>query len=136
MGARNIPDERFLDFCCAAADNLPPMSIRHLHFTQSLEPLYGGGLGTTTVALHRQLLSMGIESVLCSTYGEAPQKAANGVLEFRRIKPGFLYYSPELKARARELVGGANVLHGHGLYVGTNYLLGSEARSQRKPLVY
>lgn len=110
--------------------------MKHLHFTQALEPLNGGGMGLSTVALHRQFLGMGVDSTLCSTYGEAPQKPVKGVFEFRRIKPDFLYYSPGLRERARQLVASADVIHGHGLYVGTNYLMGAEARRQRRPLVY
>lgn len=110
--------------------------MRHLHFTQSLEPVQGGGLGTSTVALHRQLLAMGIESTLCSTFGQAPQDLADRTMEFRRIKPDSLYFSPELKRKVERLVHGAELVHGHGLYVGTNYLFGREARRQRKPLVY
>jgi glycosyltransferase involved in cell wall biosynthesis len=34
------------------------------------------------------------------------------------------------------LVHDADVIHGHGLYVGTNYLFGRECRRQQKPLVY
>ena len=110
--------------------------MRHLHFTQALEPLNGGGMGLSTVALHRQLLAMGVESTLCSTYGQAPQAPAERVLEFRRIKPDALYYAPELRRQARDLVAAADVVHGHGLYVGTNFLLGAQARHQGKPLVY
>ncbi|HEY1489780.1 MAG TPA: glycosyltransferase, partial [Verrucomicrobiae bacterium] len=110
--------------------------MRHLHFTQALEPLNGGGMGLSTVSLHRQFLEMGVESTLCSTYGDAPQQPAAGVVEFRRIKPDFLYYAPDWRARARQLVASADVIHGHGLYVGTNYLIGAEARLQRRPLVY
>lgn len=110
--------------------------MRHLHFTQALEPLRGGGMGLSTIALHLQFLQMGIDSTLCSTRGAAPQKPMKSVLEFRRIKPEFLYYSPDLRNRARNLVASADVVHGHGLYVGTNFLLGAEARRQRRPLVY
>ena len=110
--------------------------MRHLHFTQALESLNGGGLGVSTVALHRQFLSMGVDSTLCSTYGHAPQKPAKGVLEFRRIKPDFLYYSPALRASAKQLVASADIVHVHGLYVGTNYLIGAEVRRQRRALVY
>ncbi|HEX4265922.1 MAG TPA: glycosyltransferase [Verrucomicrobiae bacterium] len=110
--------------------------MKHLHFTQALEPLNGGGMGLSTVALHRQLRGMGVDSTLCSTYSDAPQKPAEAVLEFRRIKPDFLYYSPALRERAKQLVASADVIHGHGLYVGTNYLLGSECRRQGRPLVY
>jgi glycosyltransferase involved in cell wall biosynthesis len=110
--------------------------MRHLHFTQSLEPLQGGGLGTSTVALHNQFLAAGVESLLCSTYGEMPQTSTPKIAEFRRKLPEVLYYSPDLKKRVRELVADRDILHGHGLYVGTNYLFGKEARRKGKPLVY
>jgi len=111
-------------------------SVRHLHFTQSLEPLYGGGLATSTVALHRQLLAMGAPSTLCSTYGEAPQQPAEQTLEWPRTKPDFLYFAPAMRPQLETLVGSADVLHGHGFYVGTNYFFGGEARRQNKALVY
>jgi glycosyltransferase involved in cell wall biosynthesis len=104
--------------------------------TQSLEPLQGGGLGVSTVALHRQFLAMGVESTLCSTHGGTPQKPAERTHEFQRAKPDFFYYAPELRHRAKQLVNEADVVHGHGFYVGTNWLLGREARKQKKPLVY
>ena len=110
--------------------------MRHLHFTQSLEPLYGGGLGTSTVALHREMLATGLSSTVCATYGEKPQAPAARVHEFRRIKPDALYFAPGLRAQARELVASADVIHGHGFYVGTNYVFGAQARKQGKPLVY
>ncbi len=110
--------------------------MRHLHFTQSLEPLYGGGLGTSTVALHREMLATGLSSTVCATYGEKPQAPAARVHEFRRIKPDALYFAPALRAKAGELVAAADVIHGHGFYVGTNYFFGSQARRQGKPLVY
>lgn len=110
--------------------------MKHLHFTQSLEPLYGGGLGSSSVALHRQMRVDGLTSVLCSTYGGKPQNLVEDCLEFPRIKPDVIYYSPEMRRRAPELVRAADVIHGHGLYVGTNYIFGRESRCQRKPLVY
>jgi glycosyltransferase involved in cell wall biosynthesis len=110
--------------------------MRHLHFTQSLEPLQGGGLGTSTVALHNRFLAAGVESQLCSTYGKMPQTSTPKIAEYRRKLPEILYYSPELKNRVREIVAARDILHGHGLYVGTNYLFGREARRQHKALVY
>jgi glycosyltransferase involved in cell wall biosynthesis len=110
--------------------------VRHLHFTQSLEPLYGGGLGTSTVALHREMLAMGLSSMVCATYGEKPQAPAPRVHEFRRIKPDALYLALGLRAKAGGFVAAADVIHGHGFYVGTNYFFGSQARRQGKPLVY
>ncbi len=110
--------------------------MRHLHFTQSLEPLQGGGLGTSALALHAQFLALGVASELCATHGGMPQSPGTGAREFKRIKPDPLYLAPALAQEAPALVQAAEVLHGHGLYVGTNYLLGREARRQGKPLVY
>jgi len=108
----------------------------HLHFTQSLEPLQGGGLGTSAVALHREMRAKGLNSKLCSTHGSTPQNPGEGILEFQRLKPDFLYFSPAMQRQAAQLVREADMLHGHGLYVGTNFIFGREAQRQRKPLVY
>jgi glycosyltransferase involved in cell wall biosynthesis len=110
--------------------------MKHLHFTQSLEPLRGGGLGSSAIALHRQMLARGVDSAVCSTYGESPMKPAQATFEFRRLKPDFLYYSPIMHWKAAHLVQESNVLHGHGLYVGTNFIFGRQARRQHKLLVY
>lgn len=110
--------------------------MNHLHFTQSLEPLQGGGLGTSTVALHQQMLALGLSSRLCATFTGTPRQPAEQTLEFRRIGPGFLYVAPQLLRRAEELVQQSDVVHGHGLYVGPNQALGQAARHLRKPLVY
>lgn len=110
--------------------------MRHLHFTQSLEPVYGGGLGVSAVALHRHWLRTGVQSTVCATYGEARQEPATGTHEFRRIKPDALYFAPELRTKAKEFVRQNDVVHGHGFYVGTNFFFGAEARRQGKPLVY
>ena len=66
--------------------------MKHLHFTQSLEPLRGGGMASSALALHRQMLARGVDSALCATYGDAPMKPAEATFEFRRLKPDFLYY--------------------------------------------
>jgi len=110
--------------------------VRHLHFTQSLEPLRGGGLGSSAVALHRQMLAQGVDSKLYSTYGDAPISPAEATFEFRRLKPDFLYYSPAMHRQADHLVQESHVLHGHGLYVGTNFIFGRQARRQKKSLIY
>lgn len=107
-----------------------------MHFTQSLEPLQGGGLGSSAISLHEQMRAAHLPSILCATFGEAPQYASAGVAEFKRIKPDFLYYSPAMRRQAPELVRECDVLQGHGLYVGTNLIFGREARRQRKPMVY
>jgi glycosyltransferase involved in cell wall biosynthesis len=78
----------------------------------------------------------GLASALCATYGAAPSHEGPGILEFPRVGPGFLYYSPAMRAAAPALVREADVAHGHGLYVGPNLIFGREARRQRKALVY
>jgi poly(glycerol-phosphate) alpha-glucosyltransferase len=110
--------------------------MRHLHFTQSLEPLQGGGLGSSAIALHSHMERAGLSSVLCATYGGAPRKPGHGIEEYRRLGPGFLYYSPGMLEAAPALVRDCDVTHGHGLYVGPNLIFGREARRQRKALVY
>lgn len=110
--------------------------MRHLHFTQSLEPLEGGGLGTSAVSLHEHMRSAGLDSTLCSTHGGVARRCGDGIEEFERIKPGFLYYSPAMRRAAPRLVRDSDVLHAHGLYVGTNFIFGREAHRQRKAMVY
>ena len=78
----------------------------------------------------------GLTSTLCATYGAAPRRPGHGIEEYRRVGPGFLYYSPAMLEAAPALVRGCDVTHGHGLYVGPNLIFGREARRQRKSLVY
>jgi glycosyltransferase involved in cell wall biosynthesis len=110
--------------------------MRHLHFTQSLELLQGGGLGSSAIALHSHMERAGLRSVLCATYGAAPGKPGHGIVEYPRVGPGFLYYSPGMREAAPAMVRDCDVTHGHGLYVGPNLIFGREARRQRKALVY
>ena len=110
--------------------------MRHLHFTQSLEPLQGGGLGSSAIALHMHMEAAGFRSVLCATCGAAPQQSRPGILEYRRVGPDFLYYAPDMLKDAPALVRDSDVTHGHGLYVGPNLIFGREARRQHKALVY
>ena len=110
--------------------------MRHLHFTQSLEPLQGGGLGSSALGLHRQMCVEKIPSVLCATHGGKPQQNSKAIREYRRVGPNALYFSPGLLREAPGLVRESEIVHGHGLYVGTNYIFGRECRRQHKPLVY
>jgi len=108
----------------------------HLHFTQSLEPLQGGGLGSSAISLHEHMRQVGLRSLLCSTYGHAAQHRVDGTREYARRRPDFFYYAPGMRREARGLVHDVDVLHGHGLYVAPNLIFGREARRQRKALVY
>lgn len=110
--------------------------MRHLQFVQSIEPLQGGGLGKAALELHQQFLHAGVGSRLCTTRNGSGPPAAPQTLQGKRINPGFCYYSPEFRAQSKTLVAAADVVHGHGLYVGTNLIFGRESRRQKKPLVY
>jgi glycosyltransferase involved in cell wall biosynthesis len=110
--------------------------MRHLHFTQSLEPLNGGGLGASAAALHQEFLAQGASSTLCATYGDTPPLSTGNTVQFRRFRPDLLYFAPDLMRRGAALVAQADIVHGHGLYVGTNLIFGKEARRQGKMLVY
>lgn len=110
--------------------------MRHLHFTQSLEPLQGGGLATSSAALHRQMLALNLDSRLCATFTGTPRGLIEQTYEFRRVGPDCLYLAPELLRIAGELVAHSDIVHGHGFYVGPNQAFGKAARRQGKPLVY
>ena len=78
----------------------------------------------------------GIVSKLCSTYRVQAQSPSDDISEFKRVNPGFIYYAPAMKREASALVRQADIVHGHGLYTGVNFVIGGEAIRQRKPLVY
>jgi glycosyltransferase involved in cell wall biosynthesis len=86
--------------------------------------------------LHQEFLTQGLDSMLCSTCGGTRQNPDAGSFEFRRVGPDAIYFSPEMQRRAADLVEQSDVLHGHGLYVGPNFIFGREARRQQKALVY
>jgi len=112
--------------------------LRHVHFVQSLEPLQGGGLGQAALGLHRAMERSGICSRLASTVAPHSDSTApaDSVIESPRVGPGKIYWSPALRRVAAELVADADVVHGHGFYVGTNYEFGRAARRMEKTLVY
>lgn len=106
-----------------------------LHFVQSIEPLQGGGLGQAAVGLHLAMRGLA-PSRLVATRGKGFAESAPDVTFFERAGPEALYFAPELWRVRRELVAAADWVHGHGLYVGTNALLATEARRMHKPLCY
>lgn len=59
-----------------------------------------------------------------------------GVELFSRKGVGKAYYAPGMSAAARLLVEDCDIVHGHGFYVGPNWILGSEVRRQEKAFVY
>lgn len=108
---------------------------RHLHFVQSTEPLQGGGLGKAALELSAALKVAGEQSCLVAT-GAGSTTGDECTRIYRRSGPERLFYSPALRRDAYKLVAAADIIHGHGFYVGTNWLLGRQARAQAKPLVY
>jgi glycosyltransferase involved in cell wall biosynthesis len=109
---------------------------RHLHFVQSLEPLQGGGLGASALGLHLAQGGIGISSRLVATCGAIPPGSWRGVQQTPRRGPAKAFYSPRLRSLAREAVGNAEIVHGHGFYTSVNWAFGREARRQGKPLAY
>jgi glycosyltransferase involved in cell wall biosynthesis len=127
----------------------------HLHFVQSLEPLQGAGLGQAALSLHLAMRGetkslrdektkrltpspspLASKSVLLSTRAGDFGRAWPDVIQGVRKGHPKMFYAPELKRLAAEVVGQAEWFHGHGLYVWTNMWLGGEARKRGKPLVY
>lgn len=109
----------------------------HLHFVQSLEPLQGAGLGQAALSLHLALLKLQPESSsLLSTRSPEFRSRWLGVIQGVRKGPEKLFFAPELKILAQDVVRQAEWFHGHGLYVWTNRWLGSESRRRGKPLIY
>jgi glycosyltransferase involved in cell wall biosynthesis len=107
----------------------------HLHFVQSLEPLEGGGLGRAALDLHLEFLRRGVPSHLVATCAGSFQEAWLETTQLLRMPPARAFYSLGLGRLSGALAARADIVHGHGLYVATNWLLGREARRQRKPLV-
>ena len=109
--------------------------MRHLHFVQSIEPLQGGGLGQAALGMHLAMRPLG-GSRLVTTHGPGFDEPHPDVIQCLRKGLPALYHSPELRRIAKECVHTADWVHGHGLYVGTNAVLGGEAVRQGKPLCY
>lgn len=110
--------------------------LQHLHFVQSLEPLQGGGLGRAAFELHEAFLQANYPSLLVTTTEDNAPQLLPATREFPRAGPSKAFFSPALAREADHLVQDADVLHGHGFYVATNWLLAGKGRRYRKALVY
>lgn len=120
-----------------ASSNGPQTDLlRHLHFVQSLEPLEGGGLGRAAFELHESFLARSLSSTLVATSGEKPANLLPATEQFTRRGPTRAFFSPGLAREADRMVAEADVIHGHGFYVATNWLFGTRARKNGKSLVY
>ena len=110
--------------------------MRHLHFTQSLEPLEGGGLGRAALDLHLQLLHDGFASRLVSTRSASFDGVWPEAVQYLRLGPQKAFFATSLGRDASSMVAQADVVHGHGFYVYPNWAIGAETRKLSKPLVY
>lgn len=109
--------------------------MHHLHFVQSTEPLEGGGLGRAALELSAALVALGYPSRLVTTCAKTT-KRSDSVICYGRSGPTKAFYAPDLWREAEALVAEAQIVHGHGFYVATNWVLGREARRLNRPLVY
>src|ERR1700722_5963853 len=98
--------------------------MRHLHFTQSLEPLEGGGLGRAALDLHLQLLQDGFVSRLITTRSLSFDRAWPETFQYPRTGPQKAFFARALERDSHSAVAGADVVHGHGFYVYTNWVIG------------
>ncbi len=110
--------------------------MKHLHFTQSIEALQGGGLGKAAVDLHRSFLDRGTESLMVSTYEQTPSDQIPNSFVGKRTGPGKCFYSREIRNQAADWAKTYDVFHGHGFYVYPNWAIGTHAIKNRKKLVY
>ena len=110
--------------------------MSHLHFTQSVEALQGGGLGKAAIDLHKAFLSNGEKSFMVSTAESNEPKDIPESNISLRTGPAKCFFSKTIKEMAEDWTQSFDVLHGHGFYVYPNWALGSQARKQGKLLVY
>lgn len=110
--------------------------MKHLHFTQSVEALQGGGLGKAAIDLHKAFLSVGTDSFFVSTKEGTNQHEIPSSFIGSRTWPQKFFYSPDIKERSSAWGEEMDVFHGHGFYVYPNWVLGGEARKRSKMLIY
>ncbi|MGF1531785.1 MAG: glycosyltransferase [Puniceicoccaceae bacterium] len=108
----------------------------HLHFTQSLEPLQGAGLGGSALGLHEGFRKTGVASVLLTTRDPTFDNTWEGVHQFVRKGPTKAFFAPKMEAEVKNVIRQTSVVHGHGFYVYPNFLIGRLTRQRQKPLVY
>jgi glycosyltransferase involved in cell wall biosynthesis len=92
-------------------------------------------LGQAALGMHIAMLGMGSSKLVTTCAPDFDEVHPEVVQCVRKHLPA-LYYSSRLRSIAKHVVEKANWVHGHGLYVGTNAVLGSEALKQGKPLCY
>ena len=110
--------------------------MKHLHFTQSVEALQGGGLGKAAIDLHKSFLDNGTESFLISTKENDTTQAIPNSFIGQRTGLQKTFYSKEIRSHAQQWVSENDVVHGHGFYVYPNWAIGSRAIKNEKRLVY
>ena len=93
-------------------------------------------MGRASIELNIQFNKNGYKSILVSTKSKKYIKKIADVYQYPRIGPYRIYYSYALSRELVDVLGNFDVVHGHGFYVGTNYLFGLKCRKKNIPLVY
>jgi glycosyltransferase involved in cell wall biosynthesis len=93
-------------------------------------------LGRAAFELHEALLNRWIKSLLVATTAEPHPYAYPSTREFVRRGPAKAFFSSDLLREADQLLQGVDLVHGHGLYVSTNWIFGQKIRRRCMPLVY
>ncbi len=109
--------------------------MRVLHFVQSIEPLQGGGLGQAALGTHLAMRDL-CPSKLVTTRQPGFEVSDPDVIQCDRAGIASFYYSPALHQAAKAAVKDTDWIHGHGFYVGTNWIFGAETIRQKKKLCY
>jgi len=94
---------------------------QHLHFTQSLDPAYGGGLTTSVLSLHQSMLDIGLSSYIVSTYRRKEDLdfsllPANTFAFQESIATPFFIAFQAAKLIKESLLAQPTIYHSHGLH--------------------
>ncbi len=109
--------------------------MNHCHFVQSVDGENAGGIFSAAAQLSASLSRTGTESKLVGITQKSTFRGS-AVGGYRAMGPVKACFSIDLLNDSRKLVAESNIIHGHGFYTASNWIMGREARLQNKPLVY
>jgi poly(glycerol-phosphate) alpha-glucosyltransferase len=100
--------------------------FKHVHLTQSLDPSLGGGLATSVLSLHRAMLSIGLDSLIVSTYryslGPLTGQLPPSTYCYRETFPSPFFFSFDLFSARKLLFEYPTIYHSHGLHTFVQFL--------------
>ncbi len=109
-----------------------------LHVVQSLDPAWGG-IARVLPELAAELNAAGepcrIATLCGDRFGRPPEVPGVEVLSFEANPGSRLGRSDAFRREAKALVGGADVIHLHGLWTAQNHAIGVAARRLGKPYI-